>query len=376
MRIFIGGYYGFGNAGDELILKYLSEFFKKKYGAVLFALSHDTDYSHKLIETVEFIERNDFKKITEILSISDLTVLGGGGLFQDYDTLEPAALFAHPEYGVQSYANLPILSKIYKKPIAYLFQGVGPFFSVNAKRFARYAFSLADYISVRDEASYKLLSDMGYKDVVLSADPVFLSNPAIGTRNAGMARKKIGISLRRWAFGNVEENCINIMAAFLKDIIKENDIYFFSFQDFDEYNNDSYIYYRISKILNDDARFKLIRFNDCSMDKFEESIASMNFFVGMRYHSIVLSAKHHIPFVALSYWNKVYELTKELSLEEYCVDIYNRFSLEILKNAFEKLRCDEKTVKKRIELGMNKIKNKIDVGIESLEFFLERWIVK
>ena len=377
MNILLSGYYGFGNAGDEFILQYISYFLAQRYDASIYALSFDAAYSHSLINNIKFIDRNDFKKIADILSFSDLSALGGGGLFQDYDKIEPSALFAHPEYGVQSYANVPILSKIYKRPVAYLFQGVGPFFSPDAKSFARFAFSLADYISVRDVASYKTLVDIKCENAFLSADPIFLTsfNKHDGKGNKSR-RVKIGISLRRWAFGNLENHYIDIMTKFVNKIIDFGDVYFFSFQDLDEHNNDSYIYYKIREKINYCDRFSLIRFKDCSLDEFEQKISAVDFFVGMRYHSIALAAKHNVPFIALSYWNKVYELSKDFFLDKYCIDIYHQFSFDDMIALFDSLIKNKSILKEKMCLGMRKIKKRIANGVESFDFFLDKWGIK
>lgn len=368
MKILIAGYYGFKNTGDELILKSLVRLLKEKFNADICALSERPEYSSGLFENIKFLQRNDFKAITNKLKVVDLVVLGGGGLFQDYDKLEPRALFSHPEYGVQSYINLPLLAKIYKKPIAYLFQGVGPFFSSDAKKFAQYAFSLADYISVRDVASYNILSEMGKKDIVLSTDPVFLYS--IKKEHKKSDNKKIGISLRRWHFGNFEERCIKSFADFLKDIAGEYEICFFSFQDLDEYNSDSYMYKQINAVLDDDS-FKIIKAKDCPLEEIESNISSLDFMIGMRYHSIVLAAKYDVPFIGLSYWNKIDELVKDLSVEEYCLNI-DEISAIKLSHTFEKVVDDANIIKGKIEAGRVKLKERLQAGIQSFESFCRK----
>ena len=53
-------------------------------------------------------------------------------------------------------------------------------------------------------------------------------------------------------------------------------------------------------------------------DEYDEALASKWFVVGMRYHSIVLSAKNTVPFVALAYENKM----KEVCRYTNCMDLY------------------------------------------------------
>lgn len=53
-------------------------------------------------------------------------------------------------------------------------------------------------------------------------------------------------------------------------------------------------------------------------DEYDYALASKKFVVGMRYHSIVLSAKNAVPFVALAYENKM----KEVCHYTNCMDSY------------------------------------------------------
>lgn len=58
-------------------------------------------------------------------------------------------------------------------------------------------------------------------------------------------------------------------------------------------------------------------------NQYDEVIANAHMVVGMRYHSIVLAAKNHVPFVALAYEYKMIEVSKYTNCMEWVIDIRN-----------------------------------------------------
>jgi len=65
--------------------------------------------------------------------------------------------------------------------------------------------------------------------------------------------------------------------------------------------------------------------------------------VGMRFHSLILSVVHNIPFLALSYGNKTDELLKEL---DYSYQINPKtFEFDEFIKIFEELEINENGAK-------------------------------
>jgi polysaccharide pyruvyl transferase WcaK-like protein len=63
---------------------------------------------------------------------------------------------------------------------------------------------------------------------------------------------------------------------------------------------------------------------DIKIDDFRDydaALANSSLVVGMRYHTAVLAAKNHRPFIALAYENKALEVGRYTRMERYCIDL-------------------------------------------------------
>ena len=256
MKVFISGYYGFHNLGDELILHHLCQVLTGiRSDLQMSVVSGDPAYTDRL-HHVRGVDRNDYAAITQEVQDADLVVVGGGGLFQDHHRIDVSQMFTTPQYGITSYANVPHLAKIFHKPVAYLFQGVGPLFSDEAMRFVQWAFSLADFVIVRDEASFALLERLGIQNVVLGLDPVLLG-PKVDSTPRSASCLRIGISLRQWIHSETEDQVVNAVAEFINQLQASSgnfEIQLLSFQEGDAGNRDSLVLDKVLSAVRDGSR--------------------------------------------------------------------------------------------------------------------------
>ena len=364
--VLLSGYYGFGNLGDELILRNIARLFREIGFSSIYAVSGDVEYSKSKHEGIHFIHRDDYQAIVDLVKQMDLVALGGGGLFQDYNRLETAGLFESPKMGVHSYINVPLIAHIFGKPIAYLFQGVGPLFSEDSRNFTKYTYFLSHYTSVRDRDSVRLLEEMGIRDVVLSSDPTFLY--PLKNVKTEKERPKVGISLRQWVDQSVEEKITGSFTDFLNIAPEDYDFYFISFQDHDDQNTDSSIYQSIKSNLKRERNFSLIRSKDYSLEDIEKMIADLDFLIGMRLHSIILAIKYGIPFFAIPYWNKVDNLLSETGLDDLSISI-KEISGEKIRDKFLSNIPESSDIKKRIKNGMAVINQRLQSDIDTMKDF-------
>jgi len=127
----------------------------------------------------------------------DLILCGGGGLFQDDDSLVKM-----PYWGMR----LALLS-LFRKPIVGYSLGVGPLRSASGRLFARLAFTCMQTISVRDPEALKTSSGLTTKPIHLVPDPALLL-PSASSAEAFCVLKEsgapldgiplVGVALRRW----------------------------------------------------------------------------------------------------------------------------------------------------------------------------------
>src|SRR5438105_4709078 len=101
--IFLVGYYGFGNVGDEAILStILTEFHASRPQARIVVASGDpaqTSAAHR----VEAIPWNDMAAIHRAVQACDLVLIGGGGLFHDYWGVDPDTFLTDKHWGIAYY---------------------------------------------------------------------------------------------------------------------------------------------------------------------------------------------------------------------------------------------------------------------------------
>lgn len=105
--------------------------------------------------------------------------------------------------------------------------------------------------------------------------------------------------------------------------------------------------------------------------QYEECIASSEFVIGMRYHTIVLAAKNYVPFISLAYENKMNEVSTYTNMEKYNVNLipnslktvkFSELICDLYNYRFENTRILKETIVDHIaplaRLPLNEIRNK------------------
>lgn len=160
-KVLIGGYYGYGNIGDEAILESLAQRLSSYPEIELTVLSSNLAYTFKTQGLKAVNRSNPFSLIKSIFG-SDLFVQGGGGLLQD------STSWRSPFY----YIGQLFLCQILGKRFYIMGQGIGPLNGGLAKFLTRELMIQAEAICVRDiESQYFLVqSNPTDFDVTLTAD--------------------------------------------------------------------------------------------------------------------------------------------------------------------------------------------------------------
>lgn len=163
MKIVVAGYYGFGNAGDELILKSillnLKRIFPSVQPVVLSKAPEKTVADHQ----VNAVNRWSPVAVIKTISQCDLFIFGGGGLLQD----------ATGSPGLWYYLLLIWIAVLLGKKIFVCALGVGPVKSGLNRSLIRWTLNRAGWITVRDQASLDELKKMNVdQEIRVTADPV------------------------------------------------------------------------------------------------------------------------------------------------------------------------------------------------------------
>ncbi|BES64896.1 polysaccharide pyruvyl transferase CsaB [Gottschalkiaceae bacterium SANA] len=298
-KIFICGYYGFDNLGDEAILRSLIEGIRRQAPeaelTVLSATRHQTEEEYG----VKAISRNDYRALVHAMKTQDVIVFGGGSLLQDV-TSSRSILY---------YLGLMFLAKMHGKPLMMVAQGIGPIRKSVFRKMTHWIFRTAKHISVRDHISLEELAKMGIdrNRIVLTTDPVWGFDAIPVIKNLGNnhvrieqpltkgGERSIVLSLRPW--GNSEEmekKWIELVNRLQGDLqVRVELLSFHQAQDAP-----------LAKKIAGQTGCEWMAHTP-SVETVLERIGAADLLIGVRLHSLIFSAIMATPMIGLSYDPKV-----------------------------------------------------------------------
>ncbi|MEP6717141.1 MAG: polysaccharide pyruvyl transferase family protein, partial [Terriglobia bacterium] len=354
--VFICGYYGFGNTGDELILAaILCQLRDRITDCKVTVMSGHPAWTSERFG-VRAIHWRDPDAMLRAVEHSRLVVIGGGGLFHDYAGAVPDAILTSSNAGIGLHAAVALAASLQKKPLLLWNVGVGPLFSQHGRDLVRYIASVAAAITVRDSGSALVLRELGIDPdrIVLAADPVFSSTPP-ETRPAQVRAyfpqieeeaPVIGVALRYWDRGADLDYWTRQLAEGL-DLMSSRTGARFVFISLQAepavLENDTLIARRVAAQMTFQGRIHVL---EAVLDP-EETwgvLGSCDVVVGMRLHAVLLAACSGVPALSLSYDPKGSSAADELGLREFELPVGSitgdRFAslLELLADSRAKLR--------------------------------------
>jgi teichuronic acid biosynthesis glycosyltransferase TuaH len=327
-RVLVCGYYGFGNTGDEAILSVLVDDLRHLFGGCeISVLSGDPIATSGHFE-VEGIPWQSPADLIAAARKSDLMVLGGGGLIQDYNGFDSSQMLT-AWHGDVIWAEFALFARMLAKPMAIYGIGVGPLQTEAGRDAARLVFSLAAASSVRDQESRSLLQSIGVAPatVVLGGDPVFRLEPSTveGTdsilemEGIPPAESTVGVCLRPWRDGLP----VTEIAAALDRLIDDRNaqVAFVPFQVAPTRNeNDSHAAHEVMLAMKSGDRAGIVRGAYGPKEKLA-LFSQFDAVLAMRLHAAMFGLKAGKPTVAISYDRKVDAMMSDLGLSDFVVPL-------------------------------------------------------
>lgn len=334
IKIFLWGYYGCNNIGDDILLSLLlKKILKEKDNVIITVVVKNKYKEFDYINNVNFITNSvpinnkysaiigNIKFYLHHIKNSDFVIFGGGtSLFETEKTRYKSLLV--------KYIILLINNKLYRRPIYHIGVGVGKIETTIGKFCFKQIVRFSEFINLREKQSYeKVLSISKNKEKVsLGNDLAYLHIYDKEPKNNNNIN--IGISLFQY-YGYISDDIskkelfYNSCKKMLKDIIDLNEsihIYLFSFQTgMGGYDQD------FLQNLKDEIQNQKVHIISYSTDTdfFIKKLKTMDLCIGMRLHFLILSIIHKIPIIGLNYQPKiVYELTS-LEISPFCIEIDN-----------------------------------------------------
>jgi len=388
MKIFLIGWFGSGNMGDEAILVSELILLKESIKDVeLYVLSFDYERTKRLTANIPEVKkivrisakhnviRSDFLGLFKTFFRVDRVVIGGGGIFQD--------IYNH--YPIPFFTLLALFARICgKKPTLYCV-GIGPFNTMIGKKLTQIAATVSELVSVRDRESRKLLKDLGVsKPVHVAADPVFLLKPKNNEKAHEIVRKYavhknkgpvIGVCVQElfpWHddFRRILSEIFDTLV--IKSNAKIVFIPFGVYRDkwFDQ-NNGDFVDVAASKKLAGFMKENIsIIAEEMDPRELMAVTGSFDLIISMRLHGAIMGLSMARPVVALTYKNeiKVKDLMRRVDQMENLFYVDNIEKERLLKR-IHFLLSEKKQVTEQLEKAVHSLRG-------DSEAFNSLWIKK
>ena len=344
-KIVIGGYYGFGNIGDDamldVLIRLLSETLPKARVTVLSQNPRLTRHTHQ----VEAINRWNVLQIGQALERSALFVLGGGSLLQDSTS----------QKSLYYYLGLINWAKYRRKPVFLIGQGIGPLMRKSSRSRVASTLAVVDAILLRDRESYDELISLGLdekrlicgEDLALLASPIGsfrrLSSHIPGGKYYCVVLKN---GLTQTQIFNLAKNFDNIYGQLgLRTVL----LPFFKERDWRTLQ-------AIAKAMK--THVELMNTANLVSEKVLRVIAESQFVIGMRLHSLVFALNAHVPFAAINYDPKierfVHRLQSSASLQLPIWEVEELNKTDMF-DQINQLCADDECIRARLAMAQQKL---------------------
>lgn len=342
MHIFIAGYYGFGNTGDEVILRTMVTQLRELRTDARITVTSATPVETAAAYGIESVSWCNLVALDEAIERSDLVLVGGGGLFFDTFGFDPAAFLTDFHTGIAFYTAPVVLGAIHRKPVMLYAVGVGPLVSEPGRRLTRLACDLASAITVRDAGSKTILASLGVapEKVEVTADPAFGCVPHIAAASSPPTRRRprVAVAVRPWDAGVPADAWEGEVVTALDALLARTggSVVFVPFQHLPgRPEDDVVVAERFRARMKHTDRAEILG-GALDAPAAYLALADSDLIVGVRLHSLVLGLLARVPVVALNYDPKVGQLMNRVGLGTHLLELGTLRStalLNVMENA-------------------------------------------
>jgi len=326
-RLFVVGYYGFKNLGDEAILASMVGGLRGAVpGARIVVTSGDPEDT-VVRHAVDAVHWRDISGIVKEAAACDVVILGGGGLFLDFWGFAGETLLTRDHWGLPFFAGPAVLAAVEGKPLLLYAVGVESLSTPEGRETTAAIFDLSWAATVRDGVSAGYVAELGVDSsrIEVTADPVFglLAREPLLEResqqgsdsNGGGGGPTVGVALRSWSLAGASETWVTEVANAIESFVTRRDgrallIPFQALENEGGYD-DRDIASKVASEFGDKERLAVVEVPS-DAGQAASHLASCDIVLGMRYHAVLLAAAVGKPVVALEYAPKIRGLMEQL----------------------------------------------------------------
>ena len=358
----LGGYYGYGNIGDDaLMLSVIGNILQKKPDLKICLLTKDPKKQQRRLDgryaTITAKPRFNFLSVRNAVKKSKALVFGGGTLLQDSTSGRSFSYYAW---------LLETAQKLGKKTILYA-NGIGPLYDEkNKERTKRLMESIA-LATIRDGESYEYLEKMGIgkHKIRLTADEAMTvgENGQLNSYQKDFGEfiqgKYIVISVRKQKHRSVE--FLEKFSAAVNAICRAHDLIpvYLVMHPKEDLEISKYLTALNSKAYLADV--------GGDVPKALAIVRSAEAVVAMRLHALVFAAAFGVPMVGIAYDPKIRSFLGSIYGDDAYTCPLKNFSKEALVEKFDVIAKNRGEIKGQIE---GAAKQQLEKARENAEIFL------
>ncbi len=358
MKIFLSGYYGYENLGDELIFNTILRFLENvDHYVELYIPYPKNELKTRTSLRIHLLPRYDLFSIMKTVHHSDLVISGGGELLQD-----------ETSYRSFVYYTLPIrLGILWRKKCILLGQSIGP---LKRKRSIAILKKMMKYKKIvamlRDKRSYEYIKDIAvYKENVFLGTDLVFSFPEEHVEKSKNIKNLViiphiptnwKVQKRREFVGKICDIIDVLLSGKFEQAI------LLPFQS------------GVDERLCDEI-FLHLKPKDRSLTYVEKvvnadkTIKDASFVISSRLHGILLSILNEIPFIALSQQSKIVNFVAE---NFSCHLVYPLGQFDPIEIAREIERTNESNKRRTIASVRAKLEKRAEKMMKLLSSLLDQ----
>lgn len=295
MKVLLIGYYGYKNIGDDLMLEGLLGQLLSEHKDIELRVPVMENYFTLVDKRLKYIPQpSSLLAWLRLIRAVDRIIWGGGTCL-------------YPNSGLLWLFFISISSLLLRKKFSFLSIGVENTNKFWSWAMIRIILHIAHFISLRDKDSYHIAKNIykvSDKKLLLSYDLAYFmmgNSPRVHPSPPNF--RNISFSGH---YDFREHQSTKIYATLLDELCETNDeirIHFLPAHG--GIKTDDFQHKAIYSLMNEKHKKKIVFYNDLSSSQYLSIIRTMDFHIGFRLHSIFIAESLNIPYLAVSYADKV-----------------------------------------------------------------------